>query len=598
METKSSGGHAAGFAGRVKGWALTHKFWSAVIIVVVLGGGYYTYGVLTAPSTATRYITTTVATSTVVESMSETGQVSATSNISVVTQSSGEVLSLPVSAGQHVDAGDIIAVLDPTTAQQSVADAEASLKSAQLSLAKLQEAAATSTLTEDQNSVASAQANLTQAHQSGYNDISSAFLDLPNVVAGLDTILHGSTVPGRTYEENENAYADLVDQYDTTASQYETNAESAFQTADTAYDAALAAFNSTPRDADDATIEALITQTYQASAQLSDALKAASDYLNFVDTTLTTRKLNIPSTLAPQITSLSTYTNQVNGNVVTLSSDDSAVTSGARALAAAQATLDQLQAGPDPLDVQSSELSIQQQENALAVAETNLANTVVRAPFSGIVASIAIQKYQTVGNGATVATMVSDNQTVALSLNEVDAAKIAVGQKATLTFDALPDVTIAGTVSSVSALGTVSSGVVSYNATVTFDTPNSSVLPGMSATADIITSTGTGLVVPATAVKTTGGQTYVQVFNPPLAGSSSAAGATSPVAPMNVPIIAGLTDDTNTLITSGLTAGEQVVTSTIAGTQATATKTAAAQSTSAFGGGTARAGGGGGVRIP
>ena len=34
--------------------------------------------------------------------------------------------------------------------------------------------------------------------------------------------------------------------------------------------------------------------------------------------------------------------------------------------------------------------------------------------------------------------MVSDNQSVALSVNEVDAAKLKVGQKATLTFDALP----------------------------------------------------------------------------------------------------------------------------------------------------------------
>ncbi len=201
-----------------------------------------------------------------------------------------------------------------------------------------------------------------------------------------------------------------------------------------------------------------------------------------------------------------------------------------------------------------------------------------------------MQKYDQASSGTTVATLVTDNQTVNISVNEVDAAKLQVGQKATLTFDALPGITIAGTVSQVNMLGTVSSGVVSYSATITFDTPNASVLPGMSATADIITSSSSGLVVPSSAVKTSGGASYVQVFNPPLAGSDTATGGViSSVAPTKVSVTAGLSNATETIITSGLTAGEQVVTSTVA-TSETTTKTTAAASTSLLGG--TRAGGG------
>ncbi len=581
--------HAMQWFAVAKNYAVAHKVIAALAALILLYAGYYTYGVLAAPSTATRYITTNVATGTVVASITETGQVSASSNIDIQSKSSGEVLSIPVTAGQHVAAGAALAYLDPTTAEQNVVSARQALQSAQLSLAKLQESASASSLTSAENSLATAQANLTNAHENGYNDISAAFLDLPNVITGLDTVLHGTTVPGRTSQQNEYAYSDMVATYDSAVVQYQTTTENAYQAAYTAYTQTLADFKSTPRTADNATVEALLNESYQTAASLSDALKASTNFLNFVNTTLTNRHLALPSTLAAHISTLTGYTTTTNSHVAALSSDAASITSSDRAVAAAQASLAELQAGADPLDVQSSQLSVQMKQDALAVAEQSLADTVVRAPFSGTVAKLAVQQYQTIGSGTAVATMVSDNQSVAISVNEVDAAKLKVGEKATLTFDALPNVSIAGTVSSVNTIGTVSSGVVSYDAIITFDTPNSSVLPGMSATADIITGTETGLVVPSSAVKGAAGQNYVEVFNPPLAGSESSAGVASPNAPTRINVITGLSDDTNSILESGLSAGMQVVTRTIAVT----TASSAARSTSLFGG---SAPGGGSVR--
>jgi RND family efflux transporter MFP subunit len=570
-----------------------HKIIATFLGLVVLYGAYYTYGVVTAPSTATRYVTTTVATGTVVSSMTETGQVSASSNVSIQSQSSGEVLSLPVTAGEHVSAGAALAYIDPTTAEQNVTSAKESLQSAQIALALLEEPAATSTLTSVQNSLASSQANLVQAHQTSYNDISTTFLTLPNVITSLDTVLHGSTVPGRTSEQNENAYSDMVESYDSTVVSYRTTAESAYQTAYASYTQALADFKSTPRDASDATIESLLHESYQAAANLSDALKASTNFLNFVNTTLTSRNLSLPTTLTAQITTLTSDTTTTNTSVSALADDVASVTSDERAVTAAQASLDATQSGADPLTIQSSQLSIQEKQDALVVAQQALADTVVRAPFNGTVAETAVQQYQTIGSGTAVATMVSDNQSVNISVNEVDAAKLKVGEKATITFDALPTVSIAGTVSSVNTIGTVASGVVSYAAVVTFDTPNASVLPGMSATTNIITGTETGLIVPNAAVKASNGQSYVLTFNPPLAGSSGSTGAASLIAPARTTVTTGLTDNTNIIIENGLVAGAQVVTQTIAGTAATTAKTPAAASTSLFGSSGASRGGGG-----
>ncbi len=560
----------------VRNYFAAHKILGTIAVIIVLYGAYYGYGVVTAPSTATRYVTTTVATGTVVASITETGQVSASSNVSIQSQSSGEVLSIPVAAGQHVGAGAALAYLDPTSAQHS-------LQSTQITLAKLQEPATAASLTSAENTVASAETNLVQTHQNGYNDISAAFLTLPTVITGLDAVLHGSTVPGRTSSQNESAYSDITQQYDPTVVQYSIVAENSYQTAYASYTKALADFRATSRNADDATIEALINESYQAAANLSDALKASTNFLNFVNTTLTLHNVSLPSTLAGHISTLTGYTTTMNGHVVTLSTDAATVASNERALAAAQASLAQIKTGADPLDIQSAQLS-------LSIAQQALADTVVRAPFSGTVAKLAVQQYQTIGSGTAVATLVSDNQSVAISVNEVDAAKLKVGEKATLTFDALPNISIAGTVSSVDTIGTVSSGVVSYGTVVTFDTPNTSVKPGMSATADIITGTETGLVVPSSAVKGPTGQNYVEVFSPALAGSETSTGAPSPTAPTRVAVMPGLTDNTNTVIESGLSAGTQVVTRTVAGTGVTIASTAA-RSTSLFGSGATSGGG-------
>ncbi|MDE2021345.1 MAG: HlyD family efflux transporter periplasmic adaptor subunit [Patescibacteria group bacterium] len=579
----------------LKQYVAAHKFIAIFVVMLVLYASYYAYGILTAPSTATRYVTTTVATGTIVASITETGQVTASSNIDIQSKSPGEVLSIPVVAGQHVDAGAALAYLDPTTAQQAVVSAQQALQSAQIALAKAQEPATVSALTSSQNALATAQTSLVQAHQNGYNDISTAFLNLPSIIAGLDTVLHGTVVPGRTSEQNENAYSDMVEPYDSTVVQYRTVAESSYQTAYASYTKALADFKSTPRDSADATIEALTDESYQTAASISDALKASTNFLSFVNTTLTNRGLSVPSTLTANINTLTGYTVTTNAQVAALSIDAANVAGDERAVAAAQASLGQLQAGADPLDIQSSQLSVQMKQEDLAVAKQNLADTVVRAPFAGTVAKLAVQQYETIGSGIAVATMVSDNQSVAISVNEVDAAKLKVGEKATLTFDALPNVSIAGTVSSVNTIGTVSSGVVSYDATVTFDTPNTEVKPGMSATADIITGTETGLIVPMSALKIANGQSYVEFFSPPLANSESSTGSVSSAAPMRTNVTAGLSDGTNVIIESGLAGNTEVVIRTIAGAGATA-PTSAAQSTSLFGGG-ARGGVGGGGAI-
>jgi multidrug efflux pump subunit AcrA (membrane-fusion protein) len=184
------------------------------------------------------------------------------------------------------------------------------------------------------------------------------------------------------------------------------------------------------------------------------------------------------------------------------------------------------------------------------------------------------------GGSATLATLVTPQQIAKLSLNEVDAAKVKVGDKATLTFDAIDSLTLTGTVAQIDAAGTVSQGVVSYSIDIAFDTQDTRIKPGMTVNATIQTDTKQDvLMAPSGAVKTVNGTSYVQAFTPALAETGGPSGVTSDTPPGMIEVTTGISDDTNIEIVSGLTEGQQIVTRTTAAGAKTGTVTSGARTT-------------------
>ncbi|HUX80856.1 MAG TPA: efflux RND transporter periplasmic adaptor subunit [Candidatus Paceibacterota bacterium] len=575
----------------VLNYAVAHKIVATLAALVALYGGYYAYGIYTAPVTATRYVTATVATSTVVASLTETGQVSASHQITLSPQAAGQVVGIYVQPGDEVYAGQIIAQLDATTARQSLESAELALQNAELSY---QQTTATGTLALNlivaKNNVTTATVGLQKAHDDAYAAIANIYSDLSTVVTGLNTVLYSSDSTTHANQKNIDAYTDNVSSHDTSIGIYQNSAATSYTTAYNAYTAGATAYKATNNSISNDDLIALAQSTYTTAQVVADAVRNSHDFFDRVISDYSLYNLSASPALTSLFASTNTYTATISTDLGTALSSQSSLIGAEQTLAQAQNTLQSTEGGSNTLTVQSAALSLQQAEDAVANAKTTLANYTVIAPFAGTIAAVGVQKYDQAGSGTAVATLVTNQETADISVNEVDASKIKVGQKVSLSFDALPNVTIAGTVASINSIGSVSQGVVSYSVTIGFDTSNGSVMPGMSVTANIITSTETGLTVPASALKALGTQSYVEVFDPALPGSGTVTGAVSAVAPKRVMVIAGLTDNTNSIIESGLTAGAQVVTKTIAGT-ASAKTTSAPSILNAAGGG-ARAGGG------
>ena len=225
-------------------------------------------------------------------------------------------------------------------------------------------------------------------------------------------------------------------------------------------------------------------------------------------------------------------------------------------------------------------------------------NATVTAPIAGTVANLSVMRGDAVtastvtttsnstsfgssssssssSGGSSVLSIGNYNQlSILAQVNEVDIPKIKVGQQATVTLDAFPNETFVGKVVSVDSVGTISSGVVTYNVYISLISPPSSVKSGMSASVAIQTARADNvLTVPSAAIQTSNGSSYVRVLKN---------GKVSDVA-----VTTGISDDTNTEVTSGLSAGDVVITGTNA--------TTSSSTSSPFGGGFGGRGGGGGA---
>ena len=227
------------------------------------------------------------------------------------------------------------------------------------------------------------------------------------------------------------------------------------------------------------------------------------------------------------------------------------------------------------LSVQAKELAVQQRQNALLDAQEHIADYSVKAPFSGTVASVAGIEGATASAGTALATLITTQKIATISLNEVDVAKIKLGEKTTLTFDAIPDLTIAGKVAEIDSVGTVSQGVVTYNVKVSFDTPDDRVKPGMSVSAAIITDVKQDvLLVPNSAVKSQNGASYIEMFDAPLvAPTDGLQGTLSKITPNKISVEIGVSNDSQTEIVSGVVEGDAVVSRTISSSAIKTTNT-------------------------
>ena len=226
----------------------------------------------------------------------------------------------------------------------------------------------------------------------------------------------------------------------------------------------------------------------------------------------------------------------------------------AKAIESAQASLTQavedlqsLFAPPDPLELTLLESQLVTARISLDAAKSRLASTVVVAPWSGLVASVGVEKGDEVTRNADVVEIV-DPRDVEVDgiIDEIDVLSIQVGDRATVSMDALPGEVLTGVVSSIDAGATNQQGVVTYPVRVRMTVPaDLNLIEGLSAVAEVVIQEEQGLLIPVQAVMGRFDAPIVQVMEDGLIQQRA--------------VTLGISDDFWVIVTSGLAEGEQVV---------------------------------------
>jgi multidrug resistance efflux pump len=128
----------------------------------------------------------------------------------------------------------------------------------------------------------------------------------------------------------------------------------------------------------------------------------------------------------------------------------------------AQADYEKVQDGQvDPDLLESAQARLNNAETQLAAAQAALANLSIEAPFSGTISALYIRENEWVNPGQPVLLLgdLTKLQVETTDLNEIDVARIEVGSIATITFDALPQEIIEGTVVRIAPKASQGSGV-------------------------------------------------------------------------------------------------------------------------------------------
>jgi HlyD family secretion protein len=237
---------------------------------------------------------------------------------------------------------------------------------------------------------------------------------------------------------------------------------------------------------------------------------------------------------------------------------DSELKQAGAQIAQAQATLAALEEKPTPEELAVAGAQVTQAQSALAQAQLNLDEATLVAPFAGTVADVNIKVGQMV-NSSTPVIVLTDltSYYVDLYIDETEIGQVRVGQAVVITLDAFPDEEIEGEVTAIKSIGTVSSGIVTYEVRVEITPTEVPIRPDMTASATVVVEEKENvLLIPNRAIRREGDVKYVEVL-----------GQSGGTEVRRVAIATGASNDAVTEVTAGLEEGDAVVTTVVRGAE-------------------------------
>jgi multidrug resistance efflux pump len=369
----------------------------------------------------------------------------------------GRVVALGVQEGDAVQGGQTLVRLDDRAQAAALAQAEAALAAAQADLARVQAPVKPEQIAAAEAAVASAQASIEVA-RSQAESARSALALYDGQVAQAQAALRDLRA-GATAEEREIARLQI---------DLAKNQLWGAQAVRDGVAGAVSRGQARDYDKDQAEAAVLAAEVSQQIAQQRQAQVEAGAR---------------PGAVAQTLAALSIAEAQRVQGQATVTTAETQVGAAEAGLVQAQAQLALVKAAATQPEVQRAEAAVAQAEAALEAARVALDNTVLSAPRDGTVTWLGVKVGEQVAPLTPVVTLatVGEWRIETQDLTEIEVVRVTVGQKVTVTPDALPDVGLAGTVVAIRDQFEERRGDVTYAVTVRLDESDPRLRWGMTA---------------------------------------------------------------------------------------------------------------------
>ena len=529
------------------------KFWYlGVAIVVVAGGGLFLSTRGTEKKDDIEYRYQAIESGELVRSISATGQIVADTFVDVKCKAGGNVVKLAVVEGSKVKKGDLIAVIDPSDTKAAYDQASADLAQANARAAQagqnltIQQSQAKTDVADAENSVKLAQVRLEKARVEAIRQ--------PKVT---DTTIASAVAT------NESAKAALKRLQDVTIPQQKREAQSAVNEAKVRLENTKANVERQQNLFDKGFVSLSTVQTAQTAYQ--SAVTAHDNAVQRLDTL----QKDFEAQLRDSNLSLERSEAALRQARANTAQNDLAVISvreAERTLSQARIALERARAnaalvGVKANDVVAAKAATVRGNVSLQNAKVQLDSTTVLAPRDGVVTKKYIEEgtiipagTSTFAQGTSIVQISDVTQLyVECAVDEADIANVKKGQPVRIVTEAFPGEFVDGEVDRVNPAAVTEANITAIKVRVKID-PGFDVklMPGMNATCEFITLQKKNVIVaPSQAVKNEGGKSYVEIKS------------SDPLKPEKREIKTGEFGNDGVEVVSGLKAGEEVVTAKV-----------------------------------
>lgn len=244
---------------------------------------------------------------------------------------------------------------------------------------------------------------------------------------------------------------------------------------------------------------------------------------------------------------------QAQGNVRIATADGQLIASQNQ-LALATAQFQNILSQAREVDLAPLEAQVSLAKAELALAQEQLNDLIIVAPVSGTISAVNRKVGEDAQSALPVlALLTSGKLQIEANVSESDIARLKIGNKAHITFDALPQYqSVDGSVVAIDPDSTVVSGVIYYRVTIYFDTKPEQrelIKPGMTANISITTRMAEDvIVIPLQAVKSDKNGQSVDILKDNQV--------------TNQKIVTGIRGEQSVEVLQGLSVGDAVVTLT------------------------------------